>query len=112
MNDNDKIIIKFPVNELFKSNDKLTCIKRQLNKDEIIEIIKTQPIEFVIADIGLKLKWIEIQDCYNFWKQEISNNLAFEELINLDNFDNNYCFWASKWKYPNEEIVILLEKLH
>jgi hypothetical protein len=112
MDDDDKIITNFPVNELFKSNNKLTCIKRQLNKDEIIEIIKTQPIEFVIADIGLKLEWIDIQDCYNFWKQEISNNFAFEEPIHLDNFNNNYCFWASKWKFQNEEIVILLEKLH
>jgi hypothetical protein len=112
MSDNDKIITNFPVNELFKNNNKLTCIKRQLNKDKIIEIIRIQPIEFIIADIGLKLKWINIQGCYNFWKQGISNNLAFEKPINLDNFDNNYCFGVSEWKYPNEEMVILLEKLH
>lgn len=112
MNDNDKIVTNFPINELFKNNKKLACIKRQLNKDEIIETIQTQPIEFVIADIGLKLIWIDIQDCYNFWKKEVSNNLAFEERINLENFHNNYCFLASKWKYPNEEIVILLEKFH
>jgi hypothetical protein len=50
---------------------------------------------------------------YDFWKAEVRPHLAnSEEPVSLDDFPNNYCFFASEWKSYDGEVIVLLSKAH
>lgn len=68
---------------------------------------------FVLADIGSKLKWIDPDNCYQFWKEEIRERLAENpDKFYLNDFPDGYAYLASEWTSEDGEPIILLEKTH
>jgi hypothetical protein len=109
-----KKVIEIPLKNLWKDSEELPFIRgKYLNSDEIREILKLSAIIFVIADIGTDLKWIEINVCYVFWKEEVKKHLIEnrDEII-LGDFPDNYAYLASKYENAVGDFVILLEKIH
>ncbi len=110
----DRIVIEFPLNQLW-IDETLLYVKRAsyLTKADIKNILKKHAIAFVLADIGKPLEWIKLSDCYRIWKSELEKYIADNpEHINLNEFPNGYAFIASKWIGTNQEDIILFEKVH
>ena len=85
-----------------------------LTASEIAATLRNGPVQFVVADVGHKLRWIAPAECYEFWKSEVKPNLAIAgSWLPLDNFPQAYCYMASAWEISGpSEHVIVLERHH
>jgi hypothetical protein len=110
----DKVVTRLPLQELWTTSKTLEHRrKRKLKKDDIKGIIKTNPVEFVFADVGHKLHWTNKGECFEIWKREIEKHLIENnEKINLEDFPDNYGYLASEWTDDQALPIVLLEKLH
>ncbi len=113
--DNDKkIVTQIPMTNLWTDNENV-FVKREryLTADDIQKTLKKYPVEFVVANLGEKLKWISYDKSFDFWKSEIKPHLADDiNNIKLDSFTDNYAYIASVWTGEIETPIILLEKYH
>ena len=113
--DNDKkIVTQIPMTNLWTDNENVFAKReRYLTADDIQKTLKKYPVEFVVANIGDKLKWISYDKSFDFWKAEIKPHLVDDiNNINLDNYLDNYAYVASEWTGEIETPIILLEKYH
>jgi hypothetical protein len=114
MEKNKKLVTQMPMTFIWTDSENI-FVKREkyLTADDIHEVLRNYPVEFVIANIGEKLKWISTHQSFDFWKTEVKPHLADDiNNINLDNFMDNYAYVASKWSGEIEIPIILLEKYH
>lgn len=108
-------VTRLPLEELWRPNGMPVGLRlRVLKSNEISQLLRENPVEFVVADVGQQLRWITPRDCYDFWKTEVKLHLAeIGSPILLDTFPNAYCYTASEWDSGDTGIpVILLERHH
>lgn len=110
----NKIVTKIPITELWNSELVIATNRNQyLLTQDVNELLKILPFQFVIADVGLHLKWINKEKCFNFWKTVAKNHIVDNiKKIELAICPDNYAFIASKWITDQQDIIVLLEKLH
>jgi hypothetical protein len=110
-----RIVTKLPLEHLWQGST-LEIGRRlcALTAGEITSILRVGPVQFVVADVGHKLRWIAPAECYEFWKSEVKPNLAIaDSRMSLDSFPQAYCYMASAWEISGtSEQVILLERHH
>jgi hypothetical protein len=114
MENEKKIVTQIPLINLWTDAENIFAKReRYLTVGDIQEILKKYLVEFVVANVGEKLKWIGYDKSIDFWKTELKSHLA-EDInnINLDNFIDKYAYIASEWKREIEVPIILLEKYH
>lgn len=110
-----RIVTKLPLNELWSDVEFIIAKReRYLNKENLRQILKNFPVEFIVADIGLKLQRISIDKCYGFWKSEVERHLIDnpEKRFNIESFPDEYAYMASEWTGEFLTPIILLEKYH
>ena len=114
MNISLKTVNELPLTKLW-NEDGIIQIKRERNlkKNELTEMLKKYPVEFVIANIGEKLKWISVDKCFDSWKSDIKHRIVDNfEKIDLENYPKEFAYIASEWKGQIQTPIILLEKYH
>lgn len=114
MSQNQKVISRLPVEELWAGQRLVSTIKvRDLNASDIADLLRSGVIRFVVADVGKPYEWIPTNERYDFWKDEVKAHLAVpESKVYLEDFPDEYCYFASEWKSYNGETIILLSKSH
>jgi hypothetical protein len=114
MNPKDRIVLKIPVEKIWDDQTELDLERvSYLSKMELIQILRNGQVQFVLADVGKKLMWIDQSSCYSFWKNEIQPHFVENPFrIFLNQFRNEYAYLASQWRGITNAPVILLEKLH
>lgn len=71
MENDKKIVTQIPLSSLWTDIENINATRqKQLTAKEIQEILKTKPVEFVVANIGEKLLWITEDNTFEFWKTE------------------------------------------
>jgi len=76
-----------PLEQLWRSTGPIIASRgRRLNAEDIANLLRVGSVQFVTADVGHPLQWIDLADCYNFWKSEVKPHLATGERIVLDDF--------------------------
>lgn len=114
MQNTERIVTQTPLTNLWTDKEDVGAVRgRYLTRKDVKDIVKQYPVEFVIADVGLKLKWIAIDKCYDFWKSEVEKHLVDSpEKFHLEDFPNEYAYIASEWVGEIQAPIILLEKYH
>lgn len=109
-----KIVTEIPLTQLWTSERVLEAERAAyLTKQEIKQLLKTQPFTFVIANVGEPLKWINASDCFSFWRNEAEGHIADNvDHIDIDSFPENYAYVASKWSSSSQTPIVVLEKVH
>lgn len=110
-----KVVTAMPLHELWRSDGSpIEPRGLLLSRKNIRELLRLGPIEFVIADAGLALQWIPISDCYKFWRAMVKPHLAEpDSKARLEEFPDQYCYFASQWREPNSKTpIVLLERYH
>ena len=114
MNICNKIVTYGPLQEIQLGNG-MTIFERisDLTRLDLKSILRFGSVQFIVANIGDKLKIIDTENCFDFWKREVARHLAdpFEK-IDLDCYPDNYAYFASEWKGQASFPIILLEKVH
>ena len=114
----NKILTEIPVKQLWNDNEIIYASReRYLTVEDIKDMLMNYPVEFVVANVGSKLKWIPYTKCYEFWKSEVKSHIVNnpedkKKGFDIDNFSGNYAYIASEWSGEIETPIILLEKYH
>ena len=113
MNPADRIIVSMPLTELWNENGELKASKvSSLTLEEIREMLRRDHVQFVVANAGDKPKWIDPADTFSFWKDELKQHLCSDDRAFLEDYPNEYFYFASLWQIDNGGTVVVLEKHH
>lgn len=113
MDVNIRVVTRLPLEELWRDDQSAIGFhQRGLTTDEISQLLREGPVEFVVAEVGRALQWITPEDRYEFWKNEVKPHLANQSQIVLDDFPASYCYIASEWSSEAVAQIILLERHH
>ncbi|WP_210519860.1 hypothetical protein [Hymenobacter terricola] len=114
MNIADKVVTKIPLETIWTDKGEL-FVKRisYLRAKDVAQLLKNATVQFVVADVGYNLKWIDASQCFDFWKKEAKQHIADNaDEIDLESFVDNYAYVASQWEGQDETSIIMLEKFH
>ena len=102
-----------PLAELWDDNGTLTGDRiRNLAETDLVELLRSGPVQFIVADPGLKLSWIPTPERFEFWKTIRLQIADPEKPIYREQFPNETAYIASEWCGRTGECLILLEKHH
>ena len=130
-----KKVLRLPAEEVWAGARLVSTTRlRDLNAADIVELLRTGAVRFVVADVGKPYEWVPNNEGYEFWKNEVKDHLAapdsrpaspdsgaaFRESgtaspdagVALERFPGEYCYFASEWKSYEGETIILLSKAH
>jgi len=74
--------------------------------------MRTGPVQFVVANCGVRLNWAPMQERFESWKAVPSHIADPSKPILLKQFPNETTYIASEWRERAGECLILLEKYH
>lgn len=114
MHPHQRIVTAFSIDQLWNDAGPVVAVRqRDLAVTDARELLRLGPVQFVVANIGEKLRWIPLTDSFSFWKQEVQSHLAEPDTsILLRNYPGEYCYLASEWLSQAEEKIVLLERIH
>src|SRR6185295_16890328 len=68
----ERIVTTLPLESIWTDEEQLRANReRYLTANELVEMLKLHPVEFIVADIGAPLKRISVDKCYEFWETEV-----------------------------------------
>ncbi|MBA3425074.1 MAG: hypothetical protein ACR2HO_02435 [Rubrobacteraceae bacterium] len=87
---------------------------RDLDESAIADLLRQSRVDFVVADPGLPLRWIPAEECFVFWKSEVKTRVADPAVKRhrLENYPDEYFYFASEWQPFEDRPVVLLEANH
>jgi hypothetical protein len=108
----DQRLATNPLHELWNEHGLVTMHEvRDLTAEDIVALLRTGAVRFVIADVGRSLHWVPSAQCYSFWKSAAKLHIVdpphARTGIALDDFPEGYCYLASEWASDDEPIVLL-----
>ena len=113
MHPDQKVVTQLPLDQLWSGASVISTTKvRDVGSKEIVELLRSGLVRFVVANVGEALNWVPKDEVFDFWKNEVRPHLADVEQVSLDDFPDSYCYFASEWKADDGEVIILLSKAH
>jgi hypothetical protein len=113
MRPGQRIVVKMPLTELWDDGGTISGERvRNLDQTDLVELVRTGPLQLLVADAGLKLRWIPITQRFDFWKTVRPQIAHPGKPIYREQFPNETVYIASEWRGRTGECLILLEKIH
>ena len=110
------VVTLLPLQEVWRENGCAIAAsrKRTLNAEDVAHLLRTGVVNFVVADVGKPLLWIDSNDNYLIWKAEIKPHLASaDHAYKLDDFPGSYFYLASDWSdLDAPSHIVVLERQH
>ena len=111
MNPEFRIVTHIPMIRLWYGDaDRPATRSRYLNLEELAELLRKAEVQFVVANIGDQLNWVDPVERYRFWKSEVKEHLANPSQFFSEEFPGGYCYLASEWN--DDPTIVLLERYH
>jgi hypothetical protein len=109
-----KVVTQLPPRELLRYDGLETYARiRSLTEDDIRDLLRSGPIQFVIVDVGSPPYWIQLTECFQSWKSEACPHLAKKTQVVLEEFPGGYDYFASQWDGGDPATpIVVLEKQH
>lgn len=77
MKSNERNVSQLPLEGLWDAEGFVDASRiRDLGSSDIVGLLRSGKVGFVVADIGDPLKWIAADECYDFWKVEVKQHLV------------------------------------
>jgi hypothetical protein len=110
-----RIVTQLPLRGLWRDSETINASRsRALSSANLRDLLRRSTVHFVVVDVGRKPRWIELEDCYRFWMDEVQHHLvAPEAKLAMDQMPGVYCYRASEWQ--SGEIaspIVVLEVQH
>lgn len=112
-----RVVTQIPLSVLWNSEGSLDARRaRWLDREEVRRLVQLGTTRIVVADVGLPLRWIEPEERYVFWKEEVKPHLVDEPERPFDIFSypHGYAYLASEWQ-PADALaasILVLERYH
>ncbi len=110
-----KIVTRLPLAGLWRDSGPVNATRvRDLSSSDVRNLLVMGAVQFVVVDVGLKPRWIDLQDCYRFWMDEVHSHFAEPTSDKTAvQIANVYCYWASEWRSDEiDEPIVVLELRH
>lgn len=110
-----RIVTHLPLRGLWRDTGPLTATRvRTLSSSHIRNLLLDGEVQFVVVDVGLKPRWIDLNDCYRFWMDEVQHHMVEpESKVALDQLPGCYGYSASEWQSEDEKTpIVVLELWH
>lgn len=114
MHPRDRIVIAVPLSILWSGDCDLESRRiRWLNREALRDLLRGEPVQFVVANVGSPLRWTPIEDRFAFWTDDCLPHLADQQEFQLERFPNGMAYVASEWSVINgQHPIVLLEAHH
>jgi len=113
MNPGNRVVTAMPLQVLWTDDGELRAQRgRSLDREAIRELLRHGPVRFVIANVGERLRWVSLDDRFEFWKADVVPHLAESDGIRLDDFPDSMAYVASEWLAAETEPPIVLLETH
>jgi hypothetical protein len=84
-----------------------------LTMDDITSLLRSGSVHFVVADVGLPLRWVPSSESFRFWKSEVKPHLAPPELdVRLENFPKEHFYRARQWAAGEVNPPLIVLEIH
>lgn len=94
-----KIVTQLPLRGLWRDSGPIKASRvRELSSADIRELLLQGEVHFVVVDVGLKPRWIELNDCYRFWMDEAQHHFAEPDRASPEAKTGVYSYHASQWQ--------------
>ena len=114
MRPDQRAVVSLPLAEIWDSTGPIPATRgRQLSSEDIAQLLRAGPVEFVVADLG-PLRWIPIDAVYDFWKREVKPHiLPPGRSAALEEFPGDYFYVATQWvRAESAAPLVVLERHH
>jgi len=106
-------VTRLPLDELWRDDGFSTATRgKSLTQDDVRGFLASGNVQFVVAEVGAALRWIPVNECFDFWKKEAKPHLASGTKAFLNESPGGYCYFASAWEGERTTPIVLLEKHH
>jgi len=114
MQPSHRVITATPMRELWDERGAVVASRsRDLSPDDIRTLLRRGPLRFVVAEVGVRPRWLPEESCFTFWKAEVQSHLAAPGVpVVLDDFPGGYCYFASEWSPVAGSSIVVLEAAH
>jgi hypothetical protein len=114
MRASDWVVTRLPITELRTKEGIPVGAERvrDLDREHTGKLIREGPVQFVVTDVGAPLTWIAPSRCYEFWKREVQPHLYDETRPRLENYPDEYFYFASEWRLESGDRTVVLETVH
>jgi phosphoglycerate dehydrogenase-like enzyme len=107
-----KIVTRLPLRELWRDDGfRTTARLRSLAEEDILSLLRSGTIQFVVVDVGTPPRWIQQSECFQFWKIEAQPHLASNSQIVLEEFPDQYCYVASQGEEEDQAAPIVAPEM-
>ena len=105
-----KVVTQLPLRGLWTDSGSVEAVRgRDLSSGDVRELLRNGPVQFVVVDVGQKPRWIELEDCYRFWMDEVKDQLAEPDV----QASGVYAYRASEWVSEEAKApIVVLEVGH
>lgn len=109
-----RIVTELPLSELWNDDADLpeAQCRDYIGVEKIKALLRRGPVWFVVADVGARLKWINLSECFDFWRYEAKHIARPEERVELTQYQDGYAYFARQWAANLSAPIIVLEKIH
>ena len=110
----ERIVTAIPLDFIWTDEEQLDASRqRYLTATDLTEMLKTHPVEFIVADPGAPLKRIPLERSYEFWESDVKRHLLSPHgNVDRSRLPDEYGYLASEWSGRIEVPIVLLEKIH
>ena len=109
-----RIVTSIPLDELWSDVGVVDARRvRHLRLEEVRDLLSSGSVRFVVASVGAPLRWIPVEEQFEFWKHEARERIVNPaERFQPDDLPSGLAFVASEWLTPVLPPIILLEANH
>jgi hypothetical protein len=88
----------------------------QSGRRKFRDLLRTEMVDFVVADVGQPLRCIEPPKRFDFWKDELSTRLVEPTDVNTGfapaAWPDGYCYVGREWRLSDGWAVVVAEAYH
>ncbi|MEM1054875.1 MAG: hypothetical protein AAGI52_05070 [Bacteroidota bacterium] len=107
---------RFPLHEIWDESGDVVAVEsgEELNESALRVLLRSGPVHFVVADAGLPLRWIPLDESFAFWKRDVRSHLADPGApsFRLEDFPGDYLYFATQWLWDRERPLVVLVIWH
>src|SRR4030095_2698644 len=110
----ERIVTTIPLEFIWTDEEQVEAFReRYLTPTDLTEMLRTGPVEFIVADLGVPLKRVPVDKCYEFWESEVNPHLLRPHgKVDRSRLPDEYGYLASEWSGHIAVPIVLLEKIY
>jgi hypothetical protein len=103
-----RTIQKTPLTELWNDRGAISATPvRDVTAEDIASLLRSGSVQFMVAAIGEKPRWIPRGQTVTFWKAEVKDRLV-EKVVYNDQLPRGGGYWAQEWHQAENDMVIVV----